>query len=131
MKTYKAMTAAIVTLVMIAHATMMAATNTTIRIYKENAGENGYSDVRESHTTDFSGNQDHTLECYNPGGKKCKWQSTPAGRLIAYAESQILSGFLVGTYQEVFNNVLYRVQWVSTGNTVEIQETQEDAISVN
>lgn len=119
-----------VILAMVAHSTMVTAT-TLIKIYKEGEGENGYYDVREMHSTDYSGNQHHTLECYQPGSKKCKWESAPIGRLIEYAENQILNGFLVGTYQETFNSVLYRVQWSSVGNRIEIQETQEDISSIN
>lgn len=112
-------------------AMLMAAPRTTIRIYRENEGENGYSDVRESHITDYSGNIDHALECHDPGAKKCKWLTAPAGRLIEYAEDQILDGILAGTYQEVFNFVLYRVQWTSIGSRIEIQETQEELSSIN
>ena len=123
---------AIISFDMITHSVMLEAeTRTTINIYKTGGGVDGYENVIEQHIIDDPEYLTHVLNCSDPGTKKCKWETAPTGRLIEYAESQILNGVLVGAYQDEFNSVLYRVEWSLIGDRIEIRETQEEISSIN
>lgn len=109
--------------VLAAVALVMAAQGTqarTITVNKTGGGSFGYNSVKEYHDSDVS-----TLVCSNPGFEECEWSVEPRGRLVGYAEGQIATGNLSGTYTIVENGIKYHVEWTAedTENCA-ITETQ-------
>jgi hypothetical protein len=95
----------------------------TIRIIREGGNGDGYAYINE-----FSGweGSDDVLSCRDPGTKVCEWKQQPQqGRLIPYANQQILNGVLNGQYDLLENGIYYHVTWTAVDFfNCTIEETQ-------
>jgi hypothetical protein len=96
---------------------MITPLTTSADIYRktqQNKGSNGYKTVDQIDNTTTG---EHLLRCKDPGNIECKWDPVPPGPiegLFDYADDQIESGVLSGSYTETDDTTRYELTWNAT-----------------